>query len=37
MDELFLNKAKMTLYFVMEYIEGPTLMEYVLNKGRLEE
>jgi len=29
MHELFMNKQKMTLYFVMDYIEGPTMFEYV--------
>lgn len=29
MQDLFLNKQKMTLYFVMDLIEGPTLMELI--------
>jgi len=29
MYDLFLNKQKMTLYFVMDLIEGPTLMELI--------
>lgn len=29
MHEIFMNKPKMTLYFIMDFIDGPTLMEYV--------
>jgi serine/threonine-protein kinase len=35
MFKLFSNTRKATLYFVMEYCKGPTLMEYVKEKGRL--
>lgn len=37
MHDLFLNKQKMTLYFVMDLIDGPTMMEMVSKEGAFSE